>query len=69
MNAHPASPETRYYAFIDGLRALAIISVICFHFQESLIPGGYLGVDIFFVLSGFVVTGSLTGYRSETISG
>jgi peptidoglycan/LPS O-acetylase OafA/YrhL len=44
---------------IDGLRALAVIAVIVNHFQKSLLPSGHLGVDIFFVISGYVITASL----------
>lgn len=49
---------------MDGLRALAVISVILYHFNPSLLPGGFIGVDIFFVISGFVVTGA--AMRAET---
>lgn len=49
--------NSTYRRDIDGLRALAIISVIIFHFMPSLAPGGYIGVDIFFVISGFLITG------------
>lgn len=45
-----------YRADIDGLRAIAVISVIAFHLSRSVLPGGYLGVDIFFVLSGYLIT-------------
>ncbi len=41
---------------IEGLRALAVIAVILFHAGASFIPGGYLGVDVFFVISGFLIT-------------
>jgi peptidoglycan/LPS O-acetylase OafA/YrhL len=48
-----------YRPEIDGLRAIAVIAVIIFHFQPEIIPNGFLGVDIFFAISGFVVTSSL----------
>jgi peptidoglycan/LPS O-acetylase OafA/YrhL len=52
-------PIGSYRPEIDGLRALAIIAVIIFHFNPEILPSGFLGVDIFFVISGFVVTSSL----------
>ena len=54
-----------YFKEIDGLRAFAIILVIINHFNKDLIPGGYLGVDIFFVISGFVITSSLHNKKSK----
>ena len=45
---------------IDGLRAVAVLSVIAFHFHTSLAPSGFVGVDIFFVISGYVISMSLT---------
>ncbi|MFT3856389.1 MAG: acyltransferase family protein [Aquabacterium sp.] len=50
---------------IDGLRALAVVAVIIHHFSKSLLPGGYLGVDVFFVISGYVITASLFERRSD----
>ena len=44
---------------IQSLRAIAVLSVIAFHLDPSWLPGGFLGVDIFFVISGFVITQSL----------
>lgn len=44
-----------YRAEIDGLRALAIISVIIFHLNENWLPGGFIGVDVFFVISGYLI--------------
>ncbi len=41
---------------INGLRALAVISVVLFHFKPNLLPGGFAGVDVFFVISGFLMT-------------
>lgn len=50
--------DANYRPEIDGLRALAVVSVIVYHLNGALIPSGYLGVDIFFVISGFVITTS-----------
>jgi peptidoglycan/LPS O-acetylase OafA/YrhL len=57
----------KYSKAIDGLRAIAVFAVIANHFDESILPSGYLGVDIFFVISGFVITSSLLK-RKETNS-
>ncbi|OBX04018.1 hypothetical protein QV06_09040 [Gallibacterium genomosp. 3] len=46
----------KYRAEIDGLRAIAVISVIIFHLNSNWLPGGFLGVDIFFVISGYLIT-------------
>lgn len=51
--------DSLYIPHIDGLRALAVIIVILFHLSPGVFSGGYLGVDIFFVISGFVITKSL----------
>ena len=48
-----------YRPDIDGLRCLAVLSVIAYHAASGFIPSGYIGVDVFFVISGFVVTQSL----------
>ena len=46
----------RYIPAIDGLRAVAVIAVMLYHLGYSWIPGGFLGVDLFFVISGYVIT-------------
>lgn len=48
-----------YIPGIDGLRALAVLSVMIFHLDANLLPGGFSGVDVFFVISGYVVSASL----------
>lgn len=50
-------PRTRRrLSGLDGLRAFAVLSVVIFHLDFSLAPGGFLGVDVFFVISGFLIT-------------
>jgi peptidoglycan/LPS O-acetylase OafA/YrhL len=46
---------------INGLRAIAIIGVLLFHFNKEWIPGGFAGVDVFFVISGYLMTGIIVG--------
>lgn len=51
-----ARTPTQYRKDIQVLRGIAVLSVVLFHARESLFSMGYLGVDVFFVISGFVVT-------------
>ena len=54
---------------INGLRAIAVIAVVLFHFNASWMPGGFAGVDVFFVISGFLMTGIVfRGIEQENFS-
>ncbi len=48
-----------YHPYLDGLRAVAVIFVMVFHTELNLLPGGFIGVDVFFVLSGYLITNQL----------
>jgi peptidoglycan/LPS O-acetylase OafA/YrhL len=54
---------------IDGLRAVAILSVLSYHASPNVLPGGFVGVDIFFVISGYLITGIIfNGLQRDTFS-
>uniref|UniRef100_UPI0035AECCDB acyltransferase family protein n=1 Tax=Rhodoblastus sp. TaxID=1962975 RepID=UPI0035AECCDB len=48
--------QLKYRADIDGLRAIAVVSVVVFHVSQSILNGGFVGVDVFFVISGYLIT-------------
>ena len=55
-----SKPSNEYIKFIDGIRALAILLVLLFHFFPNYVVGGFIGVDIFFVVSGYLITRIIT---------
>ncbi|HEY7105334.1 MAG TPA: acyltransferase family protein [Acidimicrobiia bacterium] len=57
--AVPHAPGFSYKPALDGLRAVAVLAVIAYHFGARWAPGGFLGVDLFFVLSGYLITSLL----------
>lgn len=59
MASSYAQGKNHYRSDIDGLRAVAVLAVVLFHIGLDLIPGGFAGVDIFFVISGFLITGNI----------
>lgn len=54
-----ATPLLAYWPAVDGLRTVAVTAVVLFHLNRSLLPGGFVGVDIFFVISGFLISAVL----------
>jgi len=64
--AHRMAPGHGRLAGLDGLRALAVIAVVLFHFFPAVLPGGFIGVDVFFVISGFLITGLLVSEHTRT---
>lgn len=68
LSAIDRSLTQPYRHEIDGLRAVAISAVILNHFNQGLLPSGYLGVDIFFVISGYVISGSILNLNARDLA-
>ncbi|MGW4114496.1 acyltransferase family protein [Actinosynnema sp. NPDC004786] len=65
MDAPPRRERTAR-ADIQGMRALAVGLVVCYHLRPDWLPGGFVGVDVFFVISGFLIIGALTAEVRRT---
>ncbi|HXY27783.1 MAG TPA: acyltransferase, partial [Acidimicrobiales bacterium] len=65
-NAREAQPTVRRISGLDGIRALSVLSIIAFHSGLNSLPGGFYGVDAFFVLSGFLITSLLLREWGDT---
>ena len=59
--------ESKHFVGIDSLRALAVWVVIIYHLKAEFMPGGFVGVDIFFAISGFVITKSLLERQPKSV--
>lgn len=74
----PAEPATKpppsmvtvtrasWFSGLDGLRAIAVVTVMLFHMTPGFVVGGYVGVDVFFVISGFLITSLLLGEHARS---
>ena len=65
--AEPSSSRFGHIAALDGIRGLAVAIVVIYHFAPTVLPAGFIGVDVFFVLSGFLITSLALGeHRSSS---
>jgi peptidoglycan/LPS O-acetylase OafA/YrhL len=63
---HPESPKEGFRPDVEGLRAVAVGVVLLYHAGVPFAPGGYVGVDVFFVISGYLITGLLLRESEKT---
>jgi hypothetical protein len=64
--ANPKPPKEGFRPDVEGLRAVAVGAVLLYHAGVPFAPGGYVGVDVFFVISGFLITGLLLRELEKT---
>nr|WP_286189472.1 acyltransferase family protein [Sanguibacter hominis] len=65
-DARIPEPHRRWIPGLDGLRAIAILLVLAFHLAPAAVPGGFVGVDVFFVISGFLITTGILREHAST---
>ena len=61
----PGGQEIRFRPDVEGLRFVAVVTVVLFHAGVSWMSGGYVGVDVFFVISGFLITSLILREHEE----
>lgn len=66
-SAEKQAQPSSYRPDVDGLRALSVVAVTLYHLNEHWLPGGFCGVDVFFVISGYVVTSSLRSHWRKLV--
>ena len=65
-DARPAISKVPYLPGLDGMRALAVVAVMLYHTNNGWVPGGFIGVEVFFVISGYLITLLLIGEHERS---